>query len=500
MKSELRKGATYNYLNLLLVNATGLVLTPFIIRCLGPSQYGLYLLAGAIVPYLTLLDFGLGKTTTRYVAYYRERGDEEGLRACLASIFRLCVLLCAVLLAAGASLYFLAPQLWGSHFDSEEVASMRRMIAVIAVTQAFIIPGNIFTAICNGCGLFAFPRGIQPIKYTLRAVCIGLLLWHGEKALALICVDAALNIGVVIATCLYVRRRIVWPSLREAATMPLNHILPYAFWIAIYQATAAFQWNTGQIVAGMTHDSLAVGVAGVGILLGCMYGYFAETINRMLLPRATHTVCLHADKRLVTDEMIRMGRMVLLPQSFILGGFVIFGGSFVRLWAGDMYGQAYPIALAIMASWTVQLTGDYGNSLLEAHGKVRTLSVINFICIFAAAIASYYASWQWGLGGMTAALCCGTIAATIANHIYYRKRLGVESGRYFKAVYMRIIVATVVTAALGRMVWEPFAASCNWIGLATGCAAYALIYASASYFIALTQQEREKLRTLCLRK
>ena len=111
MKSELRKGATYNYLNLLLVNATGLVLTPFIIRCLGPSQYGLYLLAGAIVPYLTLLDFGLGKTTTRYVAYYRERGDEEGLRACLASIFRLCVLLCAVLLAAGASLYFLAPQL-----------------------------------------------------------------------------------------------------------------------------------------------------------------------------------------------------------------------------------------------------------------------------------------------------------------------------------------------------------------------------------------------------
>ena len=85
----MRKGATYNYLNLLLVNAIGLVLTPFIIRCLGPSQYGLYLLAGAIIPYLTLLDFGLGIRSTGYVCFYRECDDIEGLRAYLAAVLRL---------------------------------------------------------------------------------------------------------------------------------------------------------------------------------------------------------------------------------------------------------------------------------------------------------------------------------------------------------------------------------------------------------------------------
>lgn len=500
MGSEMRKGATYNYLNLLLVNAIGLVLTPFIIRCLGPSQYGLYLLAGAIIPYLTLLDFGLGKTTTRYVAYYRECGDKEGLRAYLAAVLRLYLLLAAALLAAGTLLYLFAPELWGMHFRPEELASIRLMIVVITLTQAIIIPGNVFTAICNGCGYFAFPRGIQPVKYILRAVCIGVLLWQGEKALALICVDAALNIGVAIATGFYVRRRISLPSLRQAANAPMKQILSYAFWIAIYQATAAFQWNSGQIVAGMTHGTGAVGIAGIGILLGSMYGYFAETINRMLMPQATHTIHVRANPREVTDEMIRISRMVLLPQAFILGGFAVFGDTFVRLWAGDTYGQAYPIALGIMASWTVQLTGDYGNSLLEARGKVKTLSVINFICIFAAAITSYYASRHWGLEGLASALCCGTILATIADNIYYRKKLGLETGRYFKAVYMRIIVVTISTAAIGCMAWEMIALPRNWALLAAGCVIYALIYAVAIYSVALTREEREKLRTLCLRK
>lgn len=500
MKSEVRKGAIYNYLNLLLVNATGIVLTPFIIRCLGPSQYGLYLLAGAIIPYLTLLDFGLGKTTTRYVAYYRERDDKEGLRAYLSSISRLYLLLALALLAAGALLYYFAPQLWGTHFAPDELASIRRMIAIIAVTQAFIIPGNVFTAICNGSGYFAFPRGIQPIKYAIRAVCIGMLLWLGEKALALICIDAALNIGITIATGIYVRRRISLPSLRQATSAPMRQILSYAFWIAIYQATAVFQWNTGQIVAGMTHDTYTVGIAGIGILLGSMYGYFAETINRMLMPKAAHTIHAHNTPQKVTDEMIKISRMVLLPQAFILGGFIIFGDSFVRLWAGENYREAYPIALCIMASWTVQLTSDYGNLLLEARGKVRTLSVINFICIFVAAIASYYASLQWGLTGLISTLCCGTIAATIAAHIYYHKKIGLETGLYFKAVYMRIIVFTACVVALGRIVWQIIAQPCQWGWLAAGCIAYALVYVTVIYKAALTQEEREKLKTLCLRK
>ena len=39
MSSEARKGAMYNYINLLLIIATGAVLTPFVIRSLGASQY-----------------------------------------------------------------------------------------------------------------------------------------------------------------------------------------------------------------------------------------------------------------------------------------------------------------------------------------------------------------------------------------------------------------------------------------------------------------------------
>ena len=55
----------------------GLLYTPFLLRMLGQSEYGLYSLAASVIAYLTVLDLGFGNAIVRYTAKFRAEGKKE---------------------------------------------------------------------------------------------------------------------------------------------------------------------------------------------------------------------------------------------------------------------------------------------------------------------------------------------------------------------------------------------------------------------------------------
>lgn len=63
--NQLKAGAVLNYIIIGLNTAVGLAYTPFMLRCLGQSEYGLYSLVSSVIAYLTLLDFGFGNAIVR---------------------------------------------------------------------------------------------------------------------------------------------------------------------------------------------------------------------------------------------------------------------------------------------------------------------------------------------------------------------------------------------------------------------------------------------------
>ncbi len=495
MSNQASKGALYNYLNLLLINVIGLLLTPYIIRSLGPSQYGIYVLMTTLIPYFALLDMGMGKTITRYVAHYRAEKRSDSEAQFLTTASRIYLFITLLLLIAGGTLYALADDIWSNRFTASEMAEIRRIILVIIATQAIIIPGNAFTAICNGCGLFAFPRGIQLVKYITRAICVVGLLLCGQKALALIAVDALLNIIVIVATLLYVKHHIGRKQLFARSGSNARPIVQYSAWIALYAATCTFQWNIGPIIAGLSLNTTMVGIMGVGIVLGNMYGYFAETINRMTLPRATRFIATQPSSQAVTQEMCHIGRLVAIPQLCILGGFLLFGREFIAFWAGELYHEAYYITLIMMGAWLIQLTQDYGNSLLEAKGRVRTLSIINFISIFAGVIVSYCMAPRWGIQGIAYSLAGGTAVATIANNVYYHYRLGLQTGSYFIGVFGRLAFVTAGLVGVFTIIKNKCFDVVTWQWLIIGAACFVICYLILTYAIILTREERELIKT-----
>ena len=54
--NQLKAGAALSYVIIGLNSVVGLVYTPFMLRRLGQSEYGLYALAASVIAYLTVLD------------------------------------------------------------------------------------------------------------------------------------------------------------------------------------------------------------------------------------------------------------------------------------------------------------------------------------------------------------------------------------------------------------------------------------------------------------
>jgi O-antigen/teichoic acid export membrane protein len=75
--NQLKAGAVLSYAILGLNNVIGLLYTPYMLRMMGQSEYGLYSLVASVVAYLTILDLGFGNAIIRYTAKFRAEGKTE---------------------------------------------------------------------------------------------------------------------------------------------------------------------------------------------------------------------------------------------------------------------------------------------------------------------------------------------------------------------------------------------------------------------------------------
>ena len=71
-ESKQRKiGVVLSYASIIISTLVQLIYTPFMIRKLGQSEYGLYSLIASVIGYLTLFDLGFGNAIVVYTSKYQ---------------------------------------------------------------------------------------------------------------------------------------------------------------------------------------------------------------------------------------------------------------------------------------------------------------------------------------------------------------------------------------------------------------------------------------------
>ncbi|RZJ70833.1 oligosaccharide flippase family protein [Flavobacterium sp.] len=487
--SQLKKGAALSYLTIILTNVVGLALTPFIIQYLGNDEYGLYTLIGALVGYISVLDFGLNNTIVRFVAKYRAKEDKVGEQNFLATVMIIYAAISVLIVLAGIGMYLNIESVFDT-LTSSELEKAKIMFLILIFNLAISLPGGAFTAICSAYEHFVFPRSVLIAKYLMRSVMVVALLMFGGRAISIVVLDTILNVLVVGLNLYYafailkVRFKLV--SFEKSFVL---EIFSYSIWIFVFALVGQFQWQSGQVILGTLTRPDAVAVYGVGILLGTSYGAFSTAISGVFLPRATTMTVKEASSEELTSMMIRIGRFSLLVLLMILGGFLVFGQQFIALWVGNDYADSWTIALVIMVSYTLPLTQSFANSILEARSlfAFKALVYISLIAI-GTGIGAFLVT-DFGTPGMVFGAAGGWILAQIAMNIYYNRVVKLQMLRFFKELLSGIFPVFVLLLAIGYGIDQ--IPGSGWLNLAIKLTIFVSVYAAAIFKFGMNPYERQ---------
>lgn len=133
MPSEIKVGASLSYFRLALTTLSGLLYTPFMLRYLGQSEYGLYMLIGSFVGYMSVLDFDLHNTIERFIAKYQAERDANAQENFLANTYIIYGFITIILLAIGTIAFFNLESIFSNSLSQEEIEKAKILFLILFV-------------------------------------------------------------------------------------------------------------------------------------------------------------------------------------------------------------------------------------------------------------------------------------------------------------------------------------------------------------------------------
>ncbi|MFW2137254.1 oligosaccharide flippase family protein [Chryseobacterium sp. TY4] len=490
---KLGKGAILSYINLALVNIIGLVLTPFIIKQLGTSQYGLYVLVGGLIGYISVMDLGINNAIIRYVSSYRASGNVLDEKKFLTTVFSIYGVISIVIVIIGSLLYLFLGEIF-SKFSADDLIKLKKMFIILIFNLIVSIISGGFLAICNAYKEFVFPRLLAIIKYLSRTTLVYLFLSKTKDAMTLVWIDTFLNVLILFVALYYVLTYLkvsFYPKLKYNKTLVLD-IFSYTIWIFIYSITMQFQWNFSQTAIGAVLDTKTVAVFGVGIMLSGYYSALAGVFNTLLLPKATE---LHntSESYDYTDSMITYARLNVFIMFLILGGFFLYGKEFILLWIGKEYQSSWLIAILIMLASTLAIAQGFGNSILEARKKNRFRSIIYIFSVSIGIGIGFLLLKKYGVLGMMYCLSSTIFLNSIIMLLYFRKTFKLNIYRFISNIFLKQILCLLILVIVFSYV-KNYVYANTWMQLGLNIILFVCGYLSLNYLFVLNKTEKSRIK------
>lgn len=492
--NQLKAGVVLNYVVIFLNTVVGLLYTPYMLRMMGQSEYGLYSLVASVIAYLTVLDLGFGNAIVRYTAKFRAEKKTEEQYEMFGMFFLLYLVIGIIAFGIGLGLYFNVDTLFGNTMTSVELGRARIMMLLLVANLAFTFPMSIWGSIIQAYEDFVFQKSLNIIRIILNTVVMICLLHFGYKAVAMVVVQTIFNVLTLVLNFIYCRRKLnihIYFRFKHFHWGFLKEVAIYSFWIFLNAIMDRVYWSTGQFVLGAMVGTAAVAVFAIAIQLEGMYMQFSTAISSVFLPKVTAMVATNRSRKEISDLFIRTGRIQYIVLAYILSGFIIFGRQFIELWAGAGYSDAYMISLLFFIPLTVPLIQNLGITILQARNEMKFRSVLYIIiALVSLAMQIVLTSHLGGIGcamGVSGALVVGQI---LIMNVYYRRRQDLDIMTFWKEISKMSIIPIVLIIS-SMLVIRHFFALDSWGKLILGIAAFSLVYIPLFFRFSMTDDERD---------
>lgn len=495
-----RLGGMLAYVQIALNMCVALAYTPFMVRTLGQSDYGLFAIAGAMASYLVILDMGLADSVVRRLVGLHGKDDQGGEREFLGAMLSLYSGLAALILLVAALAIACVPLLFADTLGEHQWRTLQAMLVPLGISTAVVIAGNPLNAALVAHERFVFLRSLEMATVLLVTVANVAVLWLGHGVVAVVAVASTGAICATLAKWLMVRRGLRLPLAPQAVQRThLADMSSYAAPIFVSMLVEQIFWKLDNILVGARLGAAAVAVYAIGIMFNKYFMAFATAISRVMMPDLVRRIDAGVGATALTARLVEVSRWQALVLMLVLSGLILFGQHFIATWMGPGYEASYWVLVCTLGPYAFELIGNVRNVVLQVKGLYWWRAWIFLAAALVNIPATLFALQRWGIVGAAACTGIGILAAYTGVAWVLARKAGIPVLGYLREVWRGIAPALALAAGIGWLLrgWLPDA---GWLALAVKVAAYSLAYVALMWGIGMTTAERAQVRAQFARR
>lgn len=489
--NQRKAGALLSYLQMILTNLISLLYTPYMLRLMGQSEYGIYGTAASFTAYLTVLNFGVAGAYIRFHAQKKVEGDAEGEKQLNGMFLLLFCVLAGLVFVAGIGLLLFAEKLVAHTYTAQQLWKLRAIIAIMTLS-------TMTSFICNAVmmALQAYEKYIA-IRLVLLLCSIitpiaNLIVLHfGGRSVSITLITYCINLVAYLFFYLYARKAIhLRFSFRGLQWRQMRQVFAFSGFLFLNTLTDQITFSTDNVILSAYAGPAVAAVYTVGAHFMGYFQNFLSAISFVFTPRINQMVAQKVDHGQLNALFIRVGRLQFYVASLLLIGYLSVGKAFIRLWAGEDYGPSFYIGLVLMLSVFVCGIQSIAMEIQKAQNKHKLRSIVLFLIALGNVLLTIpFCKWWGPVGAALATLVCMLLGTGVFLNICYAKTVGLDMVGFWKSI-LRILPGCVLPAGVGTAIYF-FWPMQTFVGILSAALVITVVFAGSVWLLSMNRYEKE---------
>lgn len=493
--SQKKLGAVLSYVAIFINLGIALFFTPYLVKTLGKNDYGLFTMIGGLIANLVVLEFGLNDTVVKFVSQFRAKEDKDGERNFLAVMTLIYLVIATLVLTGGACLYFFLPSIFGKGLTAAEIETARTMLLILTGVTAATMFFNCISGSLVAYERFIFVRTLDLISIVGSMVASLVVLMMGYGVIGLTIVTGGMALCLLMARVFYAFAVLkIRPKLIKFEWKQVKEIFLFSGAVFIVIIVEQVYWRVDSAVLGATLGTAAVAVYSIGVTFSKHFMRFGTALSKLMMPSIVSKVEKGASPAELTDVLTSISRLQAIMLYPVLIGLIIFGRDFISLWVGPAFQDAYWVMLLTLIPYSVELTGNVRNQIMQAKGIYWLRSKVIIVVAMVKLAATFAAIPLFGIIGAAATTGLGLVVGYIWINQLLKQKIGLEIARHRREVLHGLAPALGLAAGIGALTL--FIPADTWSGLLIRIAIFTLAAIPCLWLVGMNDTERTLFKSL----
>lgn len=493
------KNVLWNWTGIGVSLFSAFVLTPYMIRKVGPAAFGVWGLAFTLMEYYSLVDFGFRSATVKYTAHYHALKQLEKWNEVISTGLLYYSIVGTAVIAFTVAAVPLTDRVFPL-IDASLRPEFHQLVILVGVSWGLASVLSVFNSALEGVQRFDVSSKNFIVSNTIRAIGTAVLLSRGFGLVAIgIAAVGAQIFGYVLN---YRNLRRLYPELRVSLSLVRWDVVKQMWGFGVHSSVSTLSSQivnqAAPIIIGHFRPPEFVGFYNVPIRVLTYTG--TELAARVGLVTISKAAELTAHDE--TSGIVKMGIYtnrycvtLFAPLALMV---TIWGAELLKLWIHPAaVGQTYathsaPLFLPLVLGIGIAVMGQYNSSTIlfgMARHKwyARGLLVEAILCIplMTMAVKAY---------GILGAAWVGTILM-ILDRALWTSFLLCRVARYnwlayLKAIYWRPLLCAVPVAALSLWLKATVLAAGRWQEFIIGGIVIGATYSALAWLYCVFPEHR----------